>query len=128
MFVLLVQVMGEEAQEPAAAADPAAAGSSRAAEAGSSAAGAGEAAAAGKASPAQQAQQETGGARSSAAVEAVDTEMEDRLVQTVRKRVGEDPLSAYDLDVEEDGEAITLYLSLLDSAAAAAAGGNPAAV
>jgi hypothetical protein len=62
--------------------------------------------------------------------------MEDELVSAVRgKQVkGEDPLSAYDLDVSEDSEAIQLYLSLLASArgsssaagsieAAAAAGG-----
>jgi hypothetical protein len=43
--------------------------------------------------------------------------MEGELVNAVRGKQGkgEDPLSAYDIDVLEDGEAIQLYLSLLSS-------------
>jgi hypothetical protein len=39
------------------------------------------------------------------------------VIRTVRSR--DDPLAAYDIDVEEDGEAIQMYLSMLDSSAAA---------
>uniref|UniRef100_A0A383VM59 UBA domain-containing protein n=1 Tax=Tetradesmus obliquus TaxID=3088 RepID=A0A383VM59_TETOB len=74
---------------------------------------------------------------SSSDEEGVDQEMEGELVNAVRGKQGkgEDPLSAYDMDVSEDGEAIQLYLSMLasangssgasgSSAAAAAAGGS----
>lgn len=44
--------------------------------------------------------------------------MEAELVHTVAARDKEDPLSAYDIDVSEDGEAIQLYLSMLQSAKA----------
>ncbi|WIA39072.1 hypothetical protein OEZ86_005216 [Tetradesmus obliquus] len=55
---------------------------------------------------------------SSSGEEGVDCEMEGELVNAVRGKQGkgEDPLSAYDMDVSEDGEAIQLYLSLLASA------------
>jgi hypothetical protein len=52
--------------------------------------------------------------------------MEDELVSAVRGKQGkgEDPLSAYDIDVSEDGEAIQLYLSLLTSASGSSAAGS----
>lgn len=55
---------------------------------------------------------------SSSGEEGVDREMEGELVNAVRGKQGkgEDPLSAYDMDVSEDGKAIQLYLSLLASA------------
>lgn len=45
-----------------------------------------------------------------------DQEMVDELVQTVTGEKQDDMLSAYDVDVSEDGEAIQMYLSLLESA------------
>lgn len=44
-----------------------------------------------------------------------DNEMEAELIETVKARDKDDPLAAYDLDVAEDGEAIQMYLSLLES-------------
>lgn len=49
-----------------------------------------------------------------------DAEMEAELIHTVTGRDKDDPLSAYDIDVAEDGEAIQMYMSLLASAKAAA--------
>jgi hypothetical protein len=48
-----------------------------------------------------------------------DDELEAEVIRTV-KQGKDDPLAAYDIDVEEDGEAIQLYLSMLGSNAAAA--------
>jgi hypothetical protein len=55
--------------------------------------------------------------------------MEGELVNAVRGKQGkgEDPLSAYDIDVSEDGEAIQLYMSLLASASSKSAGSSAAA-
>jgi hypothetical protein len=55
--------------------------------------------------------------------------MEDELISAVRGKQGkgEDPLSAYDIDVAEDGEAIQLYLSLLASASGSSTAGSSGA-
>lgn len=52
---------------------------------------------------------EGGGGEDSASEE--DDELTAEVIRTVRSK--EDPLAAYDIDVEEDGEAIQLYLSML---------------
>lgn len=44
-----------------------------------------------------------------------DGEIEAELVQTVKARGKDDPLSAYDMDTAEEGEAIHMYLLLLES-------------
>jgi hypothetical protein len=49
------------------------------------------------------------------------------VIKTVTGGGKDDPLAAYDIDVEEDGEAIQLYLSLLAMSAAgpgSSAGGS----
>jgi hypothetical protein len=45
-----------------------------------------------------------------------DDELTAEVIRTVKGK--DDPLAAYDIDVEEDGEAIQLYLSMLGNHAA----------
>lgn len=63
------------------------------------------------------ARQKEAAAPTAAAATAVrsvsDDEVEDMLVASVR----EDPMAAYDVDVQEEGELISTYLALLESAA-----------
>lgn len=44
-----------------------------------------------------------------------DDEMAAEVLRTVAGKGKEDPLAAYDINVEEDGEAIQTYLSMLES-------------
>jgi hypothetical protein len=50
-----------------------------------------------------------------------DDDMTAEVIRTVRSK--DDPLAAYDIDVEEDGEAIQMYLSMLESSAAGSSQG-----
>lgn len=52
-----------------------------------------------------------------------EDELEAELVRTVAGTGRDDPLAAYDIDVQEDGEAIQMYLSLLASSSTSSASG-----
>jgi hypothetical protein len=124
--VLVLQDMGDAVRDTQRArgdsgSSPAAAGSSRAAAEAAAAAAAGgdggdAAAMAVDGEQQQQQQQEqaeaAGNGSSSDEDDGVDAEMEAEVVASV-KQSRDDPLAAYDVDVEEDGQAIAQYLGLL---------------
>jgi hypothetical protein len=51
-----------------------------------------------------------------------DDDLAAEVIRTVKKGK-DDPLAAYDIDVQEDGEAIHMYLSMLESAAGSSGAG-----
>jgi hypothetical protein len=51
-----------------------------------------------------------------------DDDLAAEVIRTVKKGK-DDPLAAYDIDVQEDGEAIHMYLSMLESAAGSSSAG-----
>jgi hypothetical protein len=55
------------------------------------------------------------GAREAASSSSSDDEMAAEVLRTVAGKGKDDPLAAYDINVEEDGEAIQTYLSMLES-------------
>jgi hypothetical protein len=52
-----------------------------------------------------------------------DDDLAAEVIRTVKKGK-DDPLAAYDIDVQEDGEAIHMYLSMLESAAGSSGAGG----